>query len=209
MNKIIMIRHGETEWNQVGKQQGHLDSPLSECGRLQAKALAVFFRDKKIDYLYSSDLDRAFQTAEIIAKEIQLSVIKEKGLRERNLGILQGLTKNEFKDRFPLEYKKFRSGDADYVLPNGESRRQRFNRNWRCLQDIVERHQNDKLLIVAHGGVLDTVFRAVLQIPIDDERRFSLINGSINSFSFENGKWRLESWGETNHLGDIPALDDF
>jgi 2,3-bisphosphoglycerate-dependent phosphoglycerate mutase len=205
---IYAVRHGETEWNLVGKQQGHWDSPLTPAGLEQAHALARGLTERGIEVIYASDLGRALRTAEIIACRLGLDVSIDPRLRERNLGAMQGLTKVEFVERYPQEMAAFNSGDPEYILPGGESTRQRYDRCVHCAEDLAARHPGARILIVAHGGVLDSFIHRALHIPLDVPRRFSLFNGSINSFSITDGQWRLDTWGELGHLGETRSLDD-
>ncbi len=94
---IYVVRHGETEWNLIGKQQGHMDSPLTDRGTQQANALAKGLGNRGIEFIYSSDLGRALKTAKLISTSLELPVQTDKRLRERHLGTLQGLTKKEFR----------------------------------------------------------------------------------------------------------------
>ena len=206
MTSITIVRHGETEWNRSGKQQGFLNSDLTETGALQARAVRDSV-EAEYDVLISSDLGRAVQTASIIQEKLKLEILLEQGLRERNLGILQGLTIPEFEARYPDECAQFRTRDPDYLLPEGESSRQRFDRNIAALNEIAQTHINKRIFIVGHGGVLDSLFRCTLSIPLHIPRCFSLFNCSVSKFTFEN-VWKLESWGETQHLFGIEALDD-
>jgi probable phosphoglycerate mutase len=206
--RLTVIRHGETEWNMKGKQQGHDDSPLTETGIKQAEAIARHL-EPEFDCIITSDLGRAFRTAEIIGEALGLDIIKEPGLRERHLGIMQGLTMEEFRNEHPEKYAAFRSGDTSYVIPGGESIEQRYSRVVKSFRDIAAAYTGKNILIVTHGGSLDSLIRFVLSIPLSSKRCFSLINGSINRFTVTEGTWRLESWGETGHLEGITALDDF
>ena len=134
---MLVVRHGETEWNLIDKHQGHLDSPLTESGIKQAYALGNGLLGKGIEVIYSSDLGRAIHTAEIIGTKLDLRVNVDSRLRERHLGSMQGLTKEEFRRRYPTEWAAFDSGDPDYCLPGGESARQRCHQQsfgvWRLL----------------------------------------------------------------------------
>jgi probable phosphoglycerate mutase len=207
--EIIAIRHGETEWNRIGRQQGHLDSNLTRHGIRQAKMIARYLKNTYFDSIYCSDLGRAAQTAGIIAKKLKVKIIKESGLRERNLGIMQGLTVEEFRHRYPEEYKKYISDDPDYALPDGESVRQRHDRTINTLKEIVDKNRDKKIIAVMHGGNLDSLFRYVLGIPLNQKRNFSLLNSSLNIFVVEDNIWKLKSWGEISYLKGLTALDDF
>ena len=205
---IIAVRHGETEWNYAELQQGHLDSPLTENGINQAHSLAKGLLNRNIEIIYSSDLGRALQTAQIIANKLSLGINQEPMLRERNLGIMQGLTKKEFENKFPDEYKKLQSKDPDYVLPNGESARERYNRSVKCIEKIANSNQGKTVLVVTHGGILNGLHYKVTDTPLSEPKRVANINASINTFSITKNIWHLNSWGDIEHLEGLRALDD-
>ncbi len=205
---LFAVRHGETEWNLAGKQQGHLNSPLTERGLRQAQALADGLASRGIELIYSSDLNRALQTAELIAARLELSVQTDERLRERHLGSLQGLTKNEFQRQYPDEWAGFISGDPDYCFPGGESARQRHERTVNCVEELTQRHTGRTILVVAHGGVLKGLFCKAAGIPLSEPRRFSLFNAAINRFSIVGDAWRLDTWGDVTHLDGMLTLDD-
>jgi probable phosphoglycerate mutase len=140
---LTVVRHGETVWNRIGRQQGWLDTELTELGRAQAKAIAGALAGREFDAIYSSDLGRAMRTAEIIAAVLGMEVVPSSGLRERNLGILQALTMAEFRQKHPGEYERFASGEADYRLPGGESIRDRYDRHVACAQELAARHPGE------------------------------------------------------------------
>ncbi len=205
---VYAVRHGETEWNAEGRQQGHLDSPLTAVGVRQAQLLAEGLTKKRIEVLYSSDLGRALQTAEIIANRLSLSIHRDIRLRERNLGILQGLTRDQFETQYPEESRRFNAADPDYVLPGGESLRQLFNRCVACVEEIVAKNAGKNILIVGHGGVVRSFYHRATHTPPAGMRYFSLFNAAINSFRLDGGHWMLDTWGEIAHLQDLRALDD-
>jgi probable phosphoglycerate mutase len=205
---IYVVRHGETEWNKRGKQQGHLNSPLTERGTQQAQALAHGLKNRGITSIYSSDLGRAYNTARIIDKQLKLSIQTCKRLRERHLGSLQGLTKEEFQHQYPEEWDRFNSGDPDYCFPGGESARERYERTVTCIEDLASQHSGQNILIVAHGGVLNGLFYKAINQPLSEPRRFSLFNAAINSFSISGSSWRLDTWGDVSHLKGMETLDD-
>ena len=137
---LFTVRHAETEWNLARRFQGHLDSSLSPHGIQQAEALAAELAPKHIELIYCSDLGRALHTAQIIAPILSLEIRTEARLRERHLGVMQGLTRQEFREKHPEEAEQFNSGDPDYVLPGGESARQRYTRCIACAEELALRH---------------------------------------------------------------------
>ena len=204
---LIVVRHGETDWNIDGKYQGHLDSSLSPLGIKQAEALAAGLSGRDIEAIYSSDLRRAVQTTEMIAQELSLPFITDDRLRERLLGIIQGETPDVFREQYPEESRLFFSTCPDYALPEGESLRQLYVRNIACAEELTEDHIGRKILIVTHGGVLRSFLYKVLNLSLNQSLPASLFNASINMFSVMEHQWKLEVWGDTNHLDGMRALD--
>ena len=127
--QVIIVRHGQTEWNIRGIRQGHLDSELTEKGIVQAKALAQRLARESCAALYCSDLGRAVQTAKEIAEVTGHQICTDARLRERHLGIFQGLSGEEIRTKYPEEYKLHRTLGPNYVIPGGESVRQQVERN--------------------------------------------------------------------------------
>jgi probable phosphoglycerate mutase len=207
--ELVVVRHGETEWNATGKQQGHLDSPLTDTGLRQAEAIADALAARSFDLLYSSDLGRAYHTAERIAAKTGHEIITEPRLRERHLGVFQGLTMAEVAEKLPEAYAGFTSGDPCYVIPGGESERQRYERIVGCVDGIAARHEGRRVVIVTHGGALTSLFRRAMGLPLGAPRTFSLFNASINTFHVTDGRWKLGTWGDTSHLKGIPTADDW
>jgi probable phosphoglycerate mutase len=209
--QFIAVRHGETEWNKIGKQQGHLDSPLTPLGRRQAEAMAAGLQSFRFDAFYSSDLGRARQTADVITRVVGLPYETDPRLRERHLGVLQGLTYAELEKTNHAVLEGMKGRDPDYRIPGGESARDRFARNVACLEELAARHPGRTILVVCHGGVLRSFMDRALDLPLARQRTFSLVNAAINGFSISDaGVWRLETWGETAHLrlAGLSALDD-
>jgi probable phosphoglycerate mutase len=204
---LFAVRHGETEWNLAGRQQGHLDSPLTQTGIEQAHALADSLLGRGIEVIYSSDLGRAAQTAAIIGAKLDLSVTIDRRLRERDLGLMQGKTRSEFREQYPEEFTAFASRDPDYVPPGGESARQRLERSVACCVELAARYPDGTILIVTHGGVLMGLLHHTLGIPLNAPRRFSLFNAAVNSFSVCGDSWRLNTWGDISHLRGTTTLD--
>ncbi len=197
--RLILLRHGEAEWNIEGRYQGQLDSALTAAGRRQAEALAVRLARRQAAALYSSDLGRAQQTARLAADACRLPVILDSRLREQHLGMFQGLLKSDIREKFPAEYRCFKA-DADYIVPGGESARQFSDRVIACLEEIVSRHTGQEIVVVTHGGPVGSLLCHTFNIPLRAPRSFERPNASWNVFLFENGRWRLETWGDASHL---------
>ncbi|PIM99844.1 Phosphoglycerate mutase [Handroanthus impetiginosus] len=204
--EIIAIRHGETEWNADRRIQGHLDVDLNDVGRQQAVAVADrLSREPKISAVYSSDLKRAFDTAEIIAKSCGvLEVTKEPDLRERHLGELQGVVFHETAKVNPEAHKAFTSDRDDQEIPGGgESWIQLYQRCTSALQRIAKKHIGERVVIVSHGGTI----RALHRRAAPDRRSGKVLNTSVNVFHVsDEDEWSIKSWGDVNHLNQTGVL---
>ena len=206
MKKIIMVRHGETIWNTEKRIQGNANTPLTDAGIQQAEKTGKRLNIESIDEIYSSDLGRAVQTAEIINKHLKLNIEFIKGLRERNYGILEGVSFSELHKKYPDIEEKLYSHNPEYKIPNGESFNIFADRIYNCINHIVESTNSRTILMVIHGGVIECFFYKVIGLPLNIRRKFSLFNSSINKFSNIDGRWTLDSWGITDHLGDRASL---
>lgn len=193
------MRHGQTEWNDGAIFQGHLDSPLTRAGVLQAESLGLRLGSEKISALYSSDLGRARHTAELIAGVTKLPIVTDSRLRERGLGIFQGLTRVEIATRFPEETRRYFSRDSEYIVPEGESLVGRFELGLECLNEIAEQHRGATAVAVTHGGIVHGMFRHVTGVAFNAPRRFAIRNAAYNVFLHDEEGWSLETWGDISH----------
>lgn len=198
--RLLAIRHGETISNRAGRFQGQADSPLSAVGIEQSRALAARLVQLPVAALYSSDLGRALHTAQLIGAATGLPIVEEPRLRERHLGVFQGLTAAEAAAQLPAADAAFRSGDPEFVVPEGESMRQSLERFAACCDELAARHAGETIVAITHGGVLSTFLRHVLGLPLGAPRRYKRLNASINVFTRERDRWYLETWGDVAHL---------
>lgn len=205
--RICLVRHGETEWNAARRIQGQIDIALNANGVRQAEAAGRWLRAANISALYSSDLQRAWATALAIGAANGLAPIPVPEMRERRYGVFEGLTYDEVRDRYPDGYAAFEGRNADYDFENGESLRDMFARVTGKLRQIAESHPGENVAVVLHGGVLDVINRFVRGNPLEMPRDFLIPNAGISWVHVENGRWQLESWGETAHL-EPGALDE-
>jgi 2,3-bisphosphoglycerate-dependent phosphoglycerate mutase len=197
--RLIAVRHGETEWNVEGREIGQLDSALTPLGVEQAQRLARRLGRMKIDAVYSSDLGRAMETAAMIAAACRTEVRPDPGLRERNMGIFQGLTLAEVESTHPDDRRAYER-DRDYAIPDGESGAQRSERSIRTLNAIAGRHSDETVVAVTHSGFLRGFFEWVLGIPPGRTGQFRRDNASYNAFDHDAGRWMLVTWNDTSHL---------
>ncbi len=200
---LILIRHGETAWNRERRMQGQTNTSLSDLGRAQAAAVGQRLARHPFEALYSSDLQRAWDTAAAIARESGRKIISEPRLRERTFGILEGLTHAEMAQRHPAEHAQFELRDPDYAVPGGESPRQFFQRSLGCLEDIAAAHAGECVVVVTHGLVLDTLYRAARNMPLEVKREAPLLNASLNTFERSAAGWTEITWGDVEHLAEV------
>ena len=205
---VYLVRHGETEWNLSGRWQGHVDAPLTERGEAQARALGERFKEEAFDACYVSDLGRAVRTADLALRPSSMNYETDERLRERDLGMMQGLTTVEMQERCPEVYNAFRNAGPDYLIPEGESFRQFHERCVEALKDYAERHIYGRVILVTHGGVLGAILRYVTCIPLKAPRRYVLLNGSVNVVDNVGGHWNMLQWGDVSHLRNLESLDD-
>lgn len=195
--QVFLVRHGETAWNVAGKIQGHQDSSLTTTGIAQAKALAKHLQHQLFSACYSSDLKRAYQTAHYITQ--QQPIILHECLRERNLGIFQGLTRQALRERFPQAAQAYQT-QPEFTIPQGESLHSFHQRCITCLEGIAAHHPHQSILIVSHGGVLTALFKHTLGLALTHPRRFEIANTSVNVFIYQPEHWFLQAWGSLAHL---------
>jgi len=207
--EFIVVRHGETAWNAEARIQGHLDSPLNEEGLAQALLVGDRLAREDFSHLYSSDLGRALQTVQPIADRSDHRALIDARLRERNLGVFQGLTGGECERHFPEHYARFRERDPDHVIPGGESPRQVYERVSATFAALANAHAGARIVVVTHGGVLDALYRFVQGVPLQRPRDFPIFNASLNAVRCIDGHWSIERWGDISHLTRDAALDDF
>jgi len=200
--KLIVIRHGETEWNREKRMQGTTDTQLSDVGRAQAQALGRRLAARPFGALYSSDLSRARETARAIAEHTGIEVVTDPRLQERRFGIFEGLLAAEIIARYPQEHARFSSRDPDYEVPGGESASNFSRRCLGCLAEIADRHRGGQVVVVSHGLVLDALYRAANGLDHGTPRPLPLINASMNHFGYAAGAWRMELWGDVSHLAE-------
>lgn len=205
--RLILVRHGVTEWNRERRFQGQIDTPLSGEGLEQAALVARRLSREPIAAVYSSDLLRAWQTAEPIARGLGLPLQAEPGLRERAYGDFEGRTFDEIKQDFADAYRRWRAREPDFELPgSGESLRDFHGRVERTVQSIAFRHPGQAIVLVTHGGVLDSAYRIGSGLPLTAARQFDLLNGSLNTIGWDGRDYSLDRWADVEHLSG--ALDD-
>lgn len=199
---LYLIRHGETEWNADGRWQGHADVPLNDVGREQAALLAKWFRrtGTRFDRIYSSDLSRAYQTAWAVGLALGMPVQLYPPLREIDLGIWSGMTRDEVRERYPIEFALLNQGQ-DIPRGGAETTAALTKRVVGAVRALVAEHRGETLALVSHGGSL----RTLLQQGATDEQRAdvrwrNLANTSVSVMQVTEDRWELASFNDVTHL---------
>jgi probable phosphoglycerate mutase len=211
MTEILLIRHGETDWNVEKRLQGHIDIGLNDKGRWQAKAVGLMLANEALDAVYCSDLQRAALTAQAIATHQNLMVRKDSLLRERCYGVLEGMSYQEINQTYPDTYIAWRARDIHARYPSGDSPAETLlefsNRVVGAVLALADKHPKEKIVIVTHGGVLDCVYRAAAGQSLSAKRDFDIFNAGINRLRWDGNALRIEHWGDIAHLAEA-ALDE-
>jgi probable phosphoglycerate mutase len=214
LTEILLIRHGETDWNAEKRLQGHLDIPLNEEGQRQAVALGRALLGEQLDAVIASDLLRARQTAQQIAEPRGMTVHIEPGLRERCYGAFEGMLYADISQRYPEAHAAWQRRDMDARFPGGthvaETLREFSQRAVDTITRIVRDGKYRKIGLVTHGGVLECAYRAAQGIGFAHARDFEIFNASINRFIWNSETLQLSHWGDVAHLeaSGVLALDE-
>jgi 2,3-bisphosphoglycerate-dependent phosphoglycerate mutase len=198
--RFCIVRHGETDWNVERRIQGHIDVPLNAAGRAQATATAAGLAGFRFAAVYSSDLVRAWTTAELAVSRLGLEVRAEAGLRERHYGVFQGLTAAEAAERLPIAHARYLARDPHYDFEAGESLSRLAARVTAAVEALAERHRGQVVLLVSHGGVLDICYRRATGRDLSTPRDFPIPNAALNWIEVGPAGWCLRSWADRRHL---------
>jgi broad specificity phosphatase PhoE len=198
---ILLARHGESDWNRARRWQGFADRPLTELGREQAVALAQRLADTELDAVYSSDLQRARETAEIVARSKGLRVETTPDLREVDVGSWSGLTRAEAEARFPEAYARWLDGGEGW--DDGETYAEMSRRVVGAIVRIAAQHPNSRVLVVAHGGSIRAAHAAALAVDVHTYRRIQRVepNATLSAVCVVEG--RLSELCRTEDLDEF------
>lgn len=206
---LILIRHGETDWNRLGRCQGVADIVLNDNGRKQATELAHSLREHKITAIYSSHLKRAFETAEHIAQHHNLEVKIEPGLREMDQGDLEGLSFPDIRERYAEVLKKWRETPETLRLPNGESLVEVQDRAWSAFEKIHKNHLGETVVVVSHNLTIISLLCKISGVGLKGFREFNVQATSKNIIVSENGNVRIDVVNDVSHLSPMESVPDF
>jgi probable phosphoglycerate mutase len=209
MTKIYLTRHGETEWNRQLKFQGHKNSDLTDKGILAAELLADRIDEIEIDYIISSPLMRAYNTAEIVKGNKDIKIIKYDGLKEINLGDFEGLSYTEIKKEHSELLESIESDPLNNRYPNGENLKEFYNRVIKAFKEIIDKCKNKTILIVAHGGTLKCIEAYTRDFILSNDWIGNVVkNCSLSCIEVdENNKITEIFYNDTKHLEGSTALN--
>lgn len=209
--RIIAVRHGETAWNVETRIQGQLDIPLNAKGQWQAQRAGEALADEPITSVYSSDLARARQTALAIAARVtngDARVVRQHtGLRERAFGTFEGQTWADIETHWPDASRRWRQRDPDFAPPGGETPVQVRARTLATVNEIAVAHPGELIVLVAHGGIMDMLYRLATGQELHAPRTWELGNAAINRLLWTPDALTLIGWADTSHLNEA-ALDE-
>lgn len=190
MTELLLVRHGETDWNRERRFQGHADQPLNEAGREQARELAELLAGERIDAVYTSDLRRARETAEILASRLDAEVVVLRELREIDVGSWQGLSWPEIEELHPDGAERWHRDGHGW--DGGESYDELGERIVAALRSIAARHPGQRVLVVGHGGTVRATRAFVEGVSVVESRGRSPAIGNCEVFRVvtEDGTWR-------------------
>lgn len=198
---LFLIRHGETDWNDEHRIQGHTDRPLNLCGIEQAHKLALRLAEEKLDALYASPLARARTTAEIIGKRIGFAPIIDERLKERGLGDVEGLTGEEFQSLYPELYRGWKTSLEHVPVPNEESMIKLHARIQMFFADLRACHPNGaRIGIVSHGGTFCMFLGMLIGLEINRRSPFWFDNASMTLIDLTGSFPRVKFLNDTCHL---------
>lgn len=204
MVKVVFVRHGQTEWNVSGRYQGQSDVALSAAGIEQAEKLAANFPVEHIDAIYASDLIRARVTAEMVAKRFGLGVNLEPAFRELSFGDWEGLTYEQIVASWPDAMENFLAHPDILDIPHGESFPEVQQRAMSRLQELIQKHEGQTIMVAAHGAVLRTMLTAALHMPLQYLWSIRQFNTAVNIVRYDaEGNPTVELLNSTAHLGEL------
>lgn len=197
---VYIVRHGTTDWNRGGYIQGHLDTPLNREGRAQAEAAAARLVTEGATAIYSSDLLRVYETAQIIARHTGLHIIQKPALREMHFGDWQGLSFDQIKERDPDIYAARRERPYEVPPPGDETWMAFYQRSVGAIQDILEATDAQRLIVATHSGVCTALGLEALGLGPTGKRTFGNANCAIHTIGVTGDRWEAVSLNDTDHL---------
>ena len=203
MTRIILVRHGRTEWNKEEIFRGTVDVPLDDHGRREAALAGDWLRDETFHAAYASPLSRAVETAEIILKPHGRPLSKHAGLKDLNYGDWQGKSLHEVKTHYPELYRRWQEMPHKVVFPNGESLESAQVRSLAAIQEITEKHRDQTILVAAHRVINKVLITAFLGLDNSHFWEIGQDTAALNEFKYHKGKWICRKLNDTCHLREL------
>ena len=203
MKKLYLIRHGESEWNILSKVQGQSNARLTKKGIEQATKAAKRLSEEKIDAIYSSDLDRAYDTAKIIADKLNLKVKKLQELREIRFGVWEGLTSSEIQDKYKNEHVIWMTEPHKLELPQAEKLIDVQERMLKSVNEIMRDNEDKNVLIVSHGSAIKALILGILDIDLSGYNKISIGNVGLTIIEYRDYSPVIRVLNDTCHLKEV------
>lgn len=203
MTRLLLVRHGQTEWNHTARYQGHIDIHLSDEGRRQAEQLSHRLAKEKLDAVYASDLSRARETAAILARPHKLQVQEIAALREINFGLWEGLTYREIMASYRDLAERWHTSPATVQIPEGECFEQVKDRSYRAILELQQKHEPGTIAVVTHGGTIRAIICALLGLDLNMAFRLKQDNCALNVIEFYDGYGILCLMNDSQHLAGL------
>lgn len=204
MTELILLRHGETDWNRELRFQGHVDVALNAIGLEQARRLARRLAGESAHRLYASDLLRAQQTAHPVAQQLGLVSVSDPALREQSFGRVDGMKVDDIKAQHPQAWEGWLRFHEDFCMPEGESTRQFHTRVMDAVHRLVAAHPGETLVVVTHGGVLDMIYRTARSLGLGGPRQSDIPNAGVSRVRVHETGIDILAWADVQHLADLP-----
>jgi probable phosphoglycerate mutase len=212
MTELILIRHGETDWNRELRFQGHLDVPLDDMGHEQARRLGARLAGEFVQHLVCSDLLRTRQTAQPVVAQLAaqlapgfvLESALDVALREQGFGVMEGLRAPDIAQQHPQDWAQWLEFGADHAFAGGESTRAFHARVMGAVQRLATVYAGQTVVVVTHGGVLDMIYRTARALPLSGPRQNEIPNAGVNRVRLRDGRVEILDWADTRHLADLP-----
>ena len=205
MTELLVIRHGETDWNRQHRFQGQIDVPLNAAGIAQAERLGARLADEPIDLLVCSDLLRARRTAEPLCLPRGLAPVVDPLWREQGFGLLEGLDVPTIRSRHADLWDRWVRHEAGYALPQGGESNVDFHaRVMGALRRLVAANAGRRVVVVTHGGVLDMLWREAHRLPLHGPRACDIPNTGINRLRWRGDALQIVQWADAAHLAGLP-----
>ncbi len=210
ITRVLLIRHGETDWNRDARIQGHQDVPLNEIGRRQARLLTARLSGEGIEAAYASDLSRTYETAELALAGLNLPIHRTADLREASFGVWEGKRWAEVEREFPEEIARYRRELGRHAPPGGESLTDVRERAVRAFRRISADHRDQAVALFSHGGPCRAILAHVLGLDVTQARRFGMGNASVHVVEGDGDDAQVALLNDTGHLkGECAPLSVF